>query len=113
MNLESCAKKPCKVCKVFGIQDSRYWGKLVEESSISNLGNFTSLQTVWHTMCRSDHHPEVYLKPGEETQHSHDFKIRRKQVSAWTLKIFVQATSSNMPWEAISFQKWHWLHNEA
>ena len=33
-----------------------------------------SLQSLRHIMCRLVHHPESYLKPLEEMQHSHDWK---------------------------------------
>ena len=121
INLESGILYPrdfAKFAKFLGFknQDSEKHFLQNLESWISNPGNFASLQSFRHIMCRLVRHPEVYFKPWENIQHSRDFKILSKQLSAHELWSFFKAKSSNIclakPYffkDYIPYITWHYF----
>ena len=119
INLESGILYPrdfAKFAKFLGFKNQGSEKNFLQnlESWISNPGNFASLQSFRHIMCRLVRHPEVYFKPWENIQHSQDFKILSKQLSAHELWSFFQSKILQyMPCEPIFFKddipciKWH------
>ena len=72
-----------------------------------------SLQSLRHIMCRLVHHPESYLKPLEEMQHSHDLKIGANQFQHGLRSFFQSKILQYMLCASIFFKddipcmKWH------